>query len=672
MSDDARVKTAPPAEPMAPTQPEGRPAPEPLRALAEVSLLLDVGSAWSKASVVGRARGRWRVVAHAAQPTAWGEASLLATVADRLKAAADPRVSGELDAILAGAPRIACHTPARPGRIAIAAVTSQISGEAARRAAESAGWVVVAQVAADDGRPLPERLAALMAAEVDAWLIAGGFDAARPEQALEAAGMIAAARGGGRSPVIWSGSAALAGDVAALFGDGAVTSVRNPRPTAGEESLDPLRHSLEELLDRIVESGGTRTLAPIAFRRAVSEIAREERLRIGAVDLGARYATWVFADGRTEPVAPESRVFAAGGLGSPALAAPGATGRLVRMLALPVDELAVADTLQNMRSRPGTVPYSDEELAVTRAAGQLLLSALGELRGTEAMDVLIGAGRLIAAAPTPMHALQLLLDGVRPQGVTQLAVDVAGILGPLGSLADDELREGIGMLRDDLLVPLGTSVVVRGARTGQPALTARLHRAGWPDPEPVTIRAGQVAVLPLPRGERAELQLELATGTTLPGARRAHHLRVEVSGGVVGLVLDARDAPVSLPRRLDDRRAILAGWRDVLLREPVARDARAPEEPDPDQPQAVASMPGPMGRVRRWRRSAAFLRGAWAARTEIDGERPPDDGNGEEMDPVGRSGDAGEGSTLFAGLPPDETAGEGAGNASEEGSDDDH
>ncbi len=613
-----------------------------VRALAEVSVLLDVGSAWSKASVVGRARGRWRIVAHAALPTAWGEAALVATLADRLQAVADQRIVEELDAILAGAPRIACHTSARPGRIAIAAVTAGISGEAARRAAESAGWVVAAQVAADDGRSLPERLAALATAEVDAWLVAGGFDVARPEQALEAAGMVAAARGGGRTPVIWTGSAVLADDVAALFEEGVVTVVANPRPTATEESLAPLRHHLEELLDRRVEGGGTRSLAPIAFRRSIAEIAREERLRIGAVDLGARYATWVFADGRNDPVIPESRVFAAGGLGSPLLAAPGVTGRLVRLLALPVDELAVADTLQNMRSRPGTVPYSDDELAVTRGAGQILLAALGAERGSEPMDLLIGAGRVLAAAPTPMHALQLLLDGIRPGGVTQLAVDAAGVLGPLGSLADDELREGVGMLRDDLLVPLGTSVVVRGGRPGEPALTARLHRAGWPDPDPVSVRSGQVAVLPLPRGERAELQLELGTGVSLPGARRAHHVRVEVTGGVVGLVLDARDVPIGLPRRLDDRRAVLAGWRDLLLREPVARDWSEPDEEAVVEVVAVRERSTAVDRMRRWRPRASFLRGARHRVEQRERSGPDDDGigatEGDDSDAVGEEG----------------------------------
>ena len=536
---------------------------------AELSLLVDTGSAWTKASVVGRSRGRWRIVAHAAQPSAWDESTLIGALVDRMRDAADQRLREGATQLLATAPRISCHTPYRPGRLAIAAVTGELSGAVARRAAESAGWLVVEAAAADDGRPLPERLSALAAAEVDAWLIVGGFDDARPEQAVEAAAITAAARGGGRSPVIWAGSAALAEEVSALFDAGVVAIVPNPRPSAEDEDVRPLRHHLEELLDRLVESGGTRNLAPIGFRRTIAEIARQEGLRVGAVDLGARYATWVLADGSTEDASAESRVFAAGGLGSPSLSSAGAIGRLARSMPIAIDELAVADTLQNMRSRPATLPYSDEELAVTLAAARSRLAALADQRGSEPVDLLIGAGRVIAAAPTPMHAMQLLLDGLRPPGVTQLAIDPAGALPPLGSLPDDQIGEGIGVLRDDLLVPLGTTVVTRGGRTAQVAIRARLHRTGWPEPAPVEVRYGQVLVLPLPRGEVAELELELEGGAVLPAGRRAHRARVTVKGGTVGLVLDARDVPLHLPRRVDDRRQVLAGWREILLREPV-------------------------------------------------------------------------------------------------------
>lgn len=536
---------------------------------AELSLLIDAGSAWTKASIVGRTRGRWRIVAHAAQPSAWDESTLIEALVSRMGDAVDQRLRAGVSGIVAAAPRIACHTPARPGRLAIAAVTSEVSGSAARRAAESAGWLVVEAVAADDGRSLPERLTALIGAEVDAWLVAGGFDNAQPEQAIEAAAVVAAARGGGRSPVIWAGSEALTDEVAGLFDPGIVATVRNPRPSVEKEDLEPLRHYLEVMLDRLIESGGTQNLAPIGLRRAIGEIAREEGLRVGAVDLGARYATWVLADGTGSEVIAESRVFASGGLGAPTLGSSASIGRLARSLPIAVDELAVADTLQNMRSRPGTVPYTDEELAVTFAAARNRLADLAEQRGAEPVDLLIGGGRVIAAAPTPMHALRLLLDGMRPPGVTQLAIDAAGVLAPLGSLPDDQISEGIGILRDDLLVPLGTVIVTRGGRTAQVAIRARLHRTGWPDPEPVEVRYGQVVVLPLPRGEVADLELELEGGAVLPAGRRVHRARVAVTGGVVGLVLDARDVPLHLPRRLDDRREVLASWRDVLLREPV-------------------------------------------------------------------------------------------------------
>src|SRR2546430_5563556 len=201
--------------------------------------------------------------------------------------------------------------------------------------------------------------------------------------------------------------------------------------------------------------------------------------------------------------------------------------RLARSLALPVDELAVADTLQNMRARPASIPFSEEELQVVHAAARLRLAALAEERMPDSIDLLIGAGRVLAAAPTPMRAMRIVLDGLRPLGVTQVVLDGAGVLAPLGSLPDDEIAEGIGVLRDDLLVPLGTTVVTRGGRPGQLAIRARLDRGGWPDPKTIQVRGRQVAVMALSPGERAELDLDLGGGATRPGPPRLHRPRTE-------------------------------------------------------------------------------------------------------------------------------------------------
>jgi hypothetical protein len=164
----------------------------------------------------------------------------------------------------------------------------------------------------------------------------------------------------------------------------------------------------------------------------------------------------------------------------------------------------------------------------------------------------------------------MLLDGVRPVGVTQLAVDSASILGPLGSLPDDELAEGLELLGDDALTPLGTAVVSRGGSPGQLAMRVTVHRAGWPMPAPVDVRVGQVQVVPLARGTEAELLIEPGPGVTLGASRRSPRIAARATGGSVGIVLDGRGIPIALPRRADDRRAVLAGWREAFAREGAA------------------------------------------------------------------------------------------------------
>jgi hypothetical protein len=150
-----------------------------------------------------------------------------------------------------------------------------------------------------------------------------------------------------------------------------------------------------------------------------------------------------------------------------------------------------------------------------------------------------------------------------------MAIDVAGVLPPLGALDDVEIAEGMGALRDDALTPIGTAVVCHGGRSGQVAMRITVTRSGWPGLGPLEVRAGQLMVLPLGRGQEADLEVELEPGVTLGGPRHARRMQATVRGGVVGLLLDARDVPLVLPRRSDDRRAMLAAWREVLLREPA-------------------------------------------------------------------------------------------------------
>jgi hypothetical protein len=544
-------------------------APAAAQPTAEVSLLIDVGSAWTKASVVGRARGRWRIAASVAQPTAWGEEALEEALAARLAIGADQRLRGRLSEMVEAAPRIACGTPRRIGRLAIAAVGDADRAAAVRRAADAAGWMVAASSSTEDGRPLSERLAALSATDVDVWLLTAPDELVPTEQVLEEAALVAAARRDRGGAVVWAGAPAMTEPLSALFEEGALSAIAPATPEGDGQDAGPLSADLERLLEQLVAGHDRRRASPAGFQRAVAELARQERLRIGGIDLGAHYATWVLADGTGEAPTRVGGVLAAGGLGSPAFGSPQVAGRLARQMSSRIDDLAVADALQNLRSRPGSIPNGEDELAVAMAAGRMQLASIAATPGWGSVDVLIGAGRLIAAAPSPARAMQLILDGIRPVGVTQVALDSAGVLPPLGSVAGDEIAEAIGFLRDDLLVPLGTAIVSRGGRPGHIAFRATVHRAGWPSMGPVEVRVGQVSVLPLARGERADVELQTDESVNLGAARRGRRLHAQVSGGSVGLVLDARDAPVQLPRRTDDRRSVQQAWQDALLAEPA-------------------------------------------------------------------------------------------------------
>ncbi len=529
----------------------------------ELALLIDVGSAWAKAAVIGRVRGRWRVVTTVAQPTAWGGRELRRRLVDRLAGAADPRLAGRVEELLAGANRIECHTARRPGTLTVVAVSRELSGSAARRAAEAAGWVVTDVVTLDDGRSLAERLAVLQSVETDAWLLAGGFDGSRSPRAMEAAALVAAARRPGGGPVVWAGASELSEEIVALFEEGAASAIPNPRPDARHEAPAALRDHLQGLLRHVVAREEETHLSAIAMPRAIGALAAVAGLRVLAVDIGARAALRALAE---PDGAVASRNHGGGGIAGLARM-PGAAMRVARLAGDGGDEAAVADLLQTLRSRPATVPESAEDLSATQAAARVQLAALMEDGPGGPLDLIIGAGATIAMAPSPVDAARILLDGIRPIGVTQLAVDAAALLGPLGSLPDDEIAEGIALLGEDLLVPLGTAVVSRGGDPGRTAMRITVHRPGWPDLAPIELRHGQLQVVPLGRGQVAELSIEPGAGVSLGTSRRSPRVEARAMGGAVGLILDARGIPITFPRRGDDRRAVLAAWREALAHE---------------------------------------------------------------------------------------------------------
>jgi len=150
-------------------------------------------------------------------------------------------------------------------------------------------------------------------------------------------------------------------------------------------------------------------------------------------------------------------------------------------------------------------------------------------------------------------ALLVAADALAAPGVVQVATDPARLLAPLGTI--DEPAERARLLAEllpDAVVPLGTLVMLRGAR-GRSAGHLRLAADG--SPVELDLAAGGLALVDLPPGQAASVELTFRSPVDL--GVRGRRFAVRATGGLAGLVVDLRDTPLRLPERTDERRTLL-------------------------------------------------------------------------------------------------------------------
>jgi hypothetical protein len=155
----------------------------------------------------------------------------------------------------------------------------------------------------------------------------------------------------------------------------------------------------------------------------------------------------------------------------------------------------------------------------------------------------------------------MLLDAIEPIGVTTLVLDRGGLLPALGVCALTQPLATVQSLDAGGLLTLGTVVTPVGhARLGETVLGVRIKYQNGGDLE-VEVAAGSLEVLPLPPGQKAVLDLRprrnIDVGRGGPGRGGS---AVEVQGGLVGLVIDARGRPLALPSDAEKRRERVQQW----------------------------------------------------------------------------------------------------------------
>ncbi|MCB2214413.1 glutamate mutase L [bacterium] len=247
-------------------------------------------------------------------------------------------------------------------------------------------------------------------------------------------------------------------------------------------------------------------------------------------------------------------------------------------LAEDLQEEQVAAYLHTHGTHPGLVPATAEdlaiELALTRVRLQRLVYHCGGLypdfpglTGEELtghFEPLIASGAVFSSAPNPGQVVLALLDGLQPRGVTTVVLDQYHLLPLLGAIAQDLPILPIHLLETDVFQNLGTAIIPTSpAPTGELILTVQVEKEDGTSFD-VEVTQGTLRRVVLQVDEPAMLNLSPAPDTDVGFGGPGVGGRLKVTGGALGVVLDARGRPLKLPAEEEARVALLQRWHWTL------------------------------------------------------------------------------------------------------------
>jgi hypothetical protein len=266
---------------------------------------------------------------------------------------------------------------------------------------------------------------------------------------------------------------------------------------------------------------------------------------------------------------------------------------ILRWVPFDVEEADLRNQVKNKMIRPTTIPQALKSLTIEQAMSrealrlafeQHKLLAVG-LKGVQQertisdtfeqtesgatlvdmmdLDMLVGSGGVLSHAPRRVQAAFMLIDGFRPEGITELAVDSIFMMPQLGVLAQVHPKAAMEVFHKDCLIRLGTCIAPRGVgKGGTPCVEVSLQ---MPDgkAESRTVNFGDMAVIPLEVGQKAKAVIKPARKFDA-GAGRGKEIHTELGGGVVGIIIDARGRPLELPTDRSERVRKLTEWNDAL------------------------------------------------------------------------------------------------------------
>ena len=499
----------------------------------------------------------------------------------------------------------------------VAGVVKSMSGESAERAALGAGSIVMDVLASNDGRKPHEKISRIRQLRPDMILLSGGVDGGTTKHVVELAEILKAANPQPRLgsdyklPVIYAGNNKARDEIIKTLGDQTdLTIVENIRPVLERENLNPSRDIIHDLfMEHVMQQAPgynklmSWTDAPImptpgAVGFLIEMIAAEDKISVVGVDIGGATTDIfsVFQNQFNRTVSANlgmsysiCNVLAEAGLDN-----------VLRWVPFDIDRSELTNRIGNKMIRPTTVPQSLEELVIEQAIAReaLRLSFIQHkafatsLKGVQSertisdafeqsssgqslvnmmdLDLLVGSGGVLSHAPRRQQSARMLIDAFMPEGITQLAVDSIFMMPQLGVLANidkDELKDdasqaALEVFDNDCLIRLGTCVSPVGKAKSKSKMADVTMSFKDGSTKTIEIIEGSLEMLEVPY-EEVKVHIEPSRGVDV-GAGKGEPLDSIIYGGVVGLIFDGRNRPITLSTDPSQRIDSLLNWSSAV------------------------------------------------------------------------------------------------------------
>ncbi|MDD5369310.1 MAG: glutamate mutase L [Anaerolineaceae bacterium] len=573
---------------------------------AETLLAIDVGSANTRALLFVVADGHFNFVAGGQAPTTAGAPHKNTTDGVRQSLENLQRITGRLllgkegeliiptQADGSGVDGVVTSFSAGPTlNIVTIGLLADVSLESAQRLAGSTYARVVESIGLNDRRKPEAQIDAIIQARPDIIVIAGGTDGGAGRSVahlVEIAGLACYLMPADQRPaVLYAGNTDLAEKMRSQVEP--ITSVRitaNIRPDFDHEDLGPAQACLNEMVqanraahvagiaDLISLCDGHASTTAFAFGRVIRFLSQvyDPVKGVMGVDLGARSTVLATATSGKLSLMVQSPLGLGSGITGVLRCIPPA--EIAQWLTAPLSEGDLLNYLNQKEAYPNSLPVSAEEQAIDQAIARAILRlavrgfsnrlhARGVYPGpglTPPYEPIIASGPVLTQSPSAGQSLLTLLDGLQPVGVTTLVLDQNGLTAALGVAATINPLLPVQVLESGAFINLGTVVSpISEAPFGALILRARLVYADKNEVN-LEVKHGSLHMLPLTRGESAQLYLEAVGPTDLGMARPGRG--VKVTGGVLGAVIDARGRPLRLPEDETRRQELLKKWQWTL------------------------------------------------------------------------------------------------------------